>query len=142
MTAWETALGLIKPETRDRQAGLPYTVPCSECAVDEGRDALLRSRANHLVDHLAALENEEGRNAHHPVLGRDLRIDVYIELVDAGLPFIFGRELLDRWSDRFARSAPTCPEVDENRHVRLENLFIEFSPGVSLSLSPCSFDRK
>src|SRR5882724_6029254 len=92
----------------------PRAAGLRQVAADHPRDRLFRLGADDLLGDLAVLEEEEGWNAHHPEAGRDGGVVVHVELSDARLPLVLGRELLENRGHRTAGGAPGRPEVHED----------------------------
>src|ERR1051326_8730252 len=92
-------------------------------------DVGLRYRANDLIDHLSALEEQQRRNRPHvePRTGLDVRVDV--QFCHFHLPRILGRELIQNWRDHPTRTAPGRPEVDDRETVVLLDLLLEIRVG-------------
>jgi len=80
---------------------------------------LFGGHANLLIDNLAALEDEYGRDAHDSILSGDVWLGVHVYFVDLGLPLELAGKLLDGRTDRLARTAPLRPEVNEDGDVGL-----------------------
>src|SRR5262245_37689458 len=85
----------------------------------------LRDGADDLLLHLAALEEDQVRDAADAIARRGLRVLVDVHLEDLQLPVVFPRQLLDHRRDRPARSAPRGPEVDQDRKRALQDLALE-----------------
>ena len=66
---------------------------------------------------LSILEQDQRRNAADAKLGRCARVFVHVEFYNFELADIFVSNLLEDWRDHAARSAPLCPEVDQDRDV-------------------------
>ena len=81
-------------------------------SLDERSQLSLRRGTDHLVDHLAAFEDQQSRDAHDPVLLSDVAVGVDVKLVDPRSSLVFVGELIDEGSYRFTWTTPRGPEVD------------------------------
>src|SRR3954468_18860821 len=86
----------------------------SEGALHHRVQLRLRRRADQLIRDLAVLEEEQGGDAHHVVLLRDILMRVDVELADLQLALVFGGELVDERRDGAAGPAPGGPEIDQD----------------------------
>ena len=80
---------------------------------------------DHLIDDLAAFEDQKSRNAHNAVLLSDAALVIYIHLVNFRAARVFLSQLLDGRTDGFARTAPFRPKIDQNGNVRLEHVLFK-----------------
>src|SRR5256712_462550 len=81
-----------------------------------------RHRADHLVDELPVLEEQEGRDPHHAVFLELLLVLVAIDLREQALARVLPREVVDHRGDRVAWAAPFRPEVYDDVLVLLDDL--------------------
>ena len=95
---------------------------------------ILVGQADDRFDDLAALEDENRRNAADAELRRGVRVLVHVELADRHLAVVVGRERVDRRRQPPARAAPLRPEVDEHGLVRLDHGLLEVAIGENLNL--------
>src|SRR3989442_3413743 len=94
---------------------------------DGGREELvdrlfqypLRHGPDDLFNRLAALEKEQGGNAHDTVFAGDVRILVRVELQYFQFAVVFLRQLLDDGRHHLARPAPPGPEVPQHQAIGL-----------------------
>src|SRR3989441_897443 len=104
----------------------PYlyvTVPkSSEVLQDPLLERPPRHRADHLVDELPVLEEQEGGDPHHAVFLELLLVLVAIDLREQDLARVLPREVVDHRGDRVARAAPLRPEVHDDVLVLLDDL--------------------
>src|SRR5262249_54915488 len=95
--------------------------------------ALLDLRLGHcaddLIDHLAALEEEEGRDGPHLEAGREPRGVVAIDLGDRHAALVLLRELVQGRRRRLAAAAPLPQEVDDDRLLVLGQGLVECGLG-------------
>src|SRR6185503_19313739 len=85
----------------------------------------LRNRADDLLLHLTAGEEDQVRDAADAVPRRSARVLVDVHLHDLQLARVLLRELLDDGRDGPARSAPGGPEIDQDGGAVLEHLALE-----------------
>src|SRR6266511_3426673 len=81
--------------------------------------------AHEALHGLTGVEHHQGRDAHDVVTHRRLRVVVDVELRDAQLVLVLGRDLLERRCDHLAGTAPLGPEVDEHRGLGGADGFVE-----------------
>src|SRR6478672_4542911 len=77
------------------------------------RQRRLAHEADHLIDELAVLEEENCRNRPDVELRRGLDVHVDIDLGDLGLALILDGQLVQHRRDHAARGAPGGPEVHD-----------------------------
>src|SRR3954454_6464812 len=70
--------------------------------------------ADQPTDRLAIFEDDERGNAHHFEASGGVGVVVDVELGDAHLARLLGRDLLEDRGDHLARTAPLGPEVDDD----------------------------
>src|SRR5262249_21783138 len=104
----------------------PGSEPVDFCsAPEELHERLFVRDADVLPGLLAAFEDDERGNAPNAVLARGLGRVVDVELRDLVFPGeLFGDLVHDR-RDHLAGAAPRGREVDEDGHVRLQDLLLE-----------------
>src|SRR2546427_5795562 len=108
------------------QGVVPYFYLSSrEMLFDTFLERSSRHRTNHLVNELAFLEEEEGRDSHDHELLRDVRILVRVHFHKRHRSCIFLRKFVDHGGDRPTGGAPFRPEVDDHVGMVLDDL-IEF----------------
>src|SRR6266550_1438394 len=73
----------------------------------------------------AVLEQDHGRDGADAEAPGGDRIGVDVELRDAELLALLVRDVFEDRRDHAARTAPCRPEVDEHRHVRLQDVLLE-----------------
>src|SRR5260370_12388596 len=106
-------------------------------------DGFLGLVANQLLNHLASLEDQQGRDAGDPVAhwGGAVRVDVHLANLDFAL--IVLRQFLDDGSDGAAVATPGRPKVYEYGLLRFQNILVEgcigyFDDSIAYHvLSPC-----
>src|SRR5689334_2807733 len=86
------------------------------------RQHRLRHRANLLVNNLALLEYQQGRDVANTKLRRRLRILVDVQLGNNRLAFIVAAQFLYYRSNHFAMSAPFSPEIHQDGLIRIDGL--------------------
>src|SRR5579859_6598620 len=74
---------------------------------------------------LAILKQDERRDAHDFEASGELQVVVDVDLADAKLSWVVGRDLVKHRRDHLARPAPLRPEVDQNRTYGTLDLLIE-----------------
>src|SRR3954452_1413305 len=89
----------------------------------------LRERAHLGRGDGAVLEQHQGRDAAHAVLGGGERVVVDIDLDDLHLLAEVAVHVLEVGGDHLAGAAPLGPEVDEDRLVGLEDVLVEARVG-------------
>ena len=80
-------------------------------------DLGLGDRSDHLVGHLALLENQKRGNAADSILTSGFLCIVYIELADFGTTRILVGQFLNDRSDHPAGAAPSGPKINENGYL-------------------------
>lgn len=78
-----------------------------------------------LIFHFAVFEKQEQRNGFDAVFHSKVAGYIHIDLGHFCLTFNLGGELFEDWTDHFARSAPFCPEIDENREIGIDHFGLE-----------------
>ena len=89
---------------------------------DEGIELRLGKRSDDLLEALAILEGDQGRDGEDAELIGHTEVLVGVELGEPDIPHILGRQLLDDRSDDATRSAPRRPEVDDDLAVVMQQL--------------------
>src|SRR5579862_333758 len=108
-------------------ASLPRTVKKSgsEVAVEECRQLRFGERAHLLRVHLAALVQDDRRNAADAELARRGGVGVDVELRDLELAPVGARDFVEHGRKHLAGPAPFGPEVDQHRRLRLQHVLLE-----------------
>src|SRR5205085_10389895 len=88
-------------------------------------DGALRLRPDRRGGRLAVLEEDDRRNRDDPVLLRERRLLVDVDLHEAELLAALVGDLVEDGRDGVAGTAPLGPEVDDHRLVALENFLVE-----------------
>jgi hypothetical protein len=78
-----------------------------------------------LIFHFTVFEKQEQRDGFYAVFHSKAAGFIYIDLGDFCLTFDLGGELLEDGTDHFARTAPSCPEIDENREIGIDHFGLE-----------------
>ena len=78
-----------------------------------------------LVLHLAVLEEQQEGDRLDVELHREIARFIDVDLADNRLAIEIGGDLVDDGSDHFARTAPLCPEVDEDGFVGIKHFGLE-----------------
>ena len=78
---------------------------------------------------LAALVQDNRRNAANAVLARGCRIGVDVELGDRDLAAVFLGDFVQHRCEHLARAAPFGPEIDQHRMTRLQHVLVEGGVG-------------
>src|SRR5690606_17295727 len=102
-----------------------YPKGSGDCAADPGRQGSLRCSANFHVGNFAVLEQHQGRNGAHAILGGKLGVLINVDLGHFDLAGKLGCDFLQRRSNHLARTAPFGPEVDDDRLGSLKNVGLE-----------------
>src|SRR6185437_383953 len=82
----------------------------------------LANRANFLVNHFAALEQEQCRNAANPITSGNPLVAIDVHLAHFHLTGVIDRDLIDCGPHHAARTAPFRPKVHQHRNLRAENV--------------------
>src|SRR5216683_791787 len=104
------------PRRRRKSDVCDFALLC-ERAVDCADQVTLRHLADDLLLDLAALDDEQVRNAADAVPRRRLGIVVNVYLDHLEPAGILARQLVDEWSDGPAGRAPRGPEIDQHRFI-------------------------
>ena len=96
-----------------------------EYALNQFFKVTLRASAGQLAYDLAILEHQDGRNRPDAIGAGGLGGLVDVDLDDLELVAVVVCDFFDDRSDRFTRSAPFRPEVDEHGSCGLEDLVLE-----------------
>src|SRR5262245_24819700 len=92
-------------------------------------DLRLGDRAYDLIDDLATLEEEQGRDRAHLEARRQAGVLVDVDLGDRHAARVLLRELVQGRRDRLARAAPLRPEVHYDRPLLLGQRLVECGLG-------------
>ena len=68
---------------------------------------------------LSVLEEKEGRDGHHAVVGGEVCLFVHVVFADNDFAFIFFGKFVDKGAYGLAGAAPGCPAVDYDRFALL-----------------------
>src|SRR5688500_4612609 len=120
-TAWKTDL----PGTKNGTGPTEPQCRSGGVLLELGLQRRLLHGADHLVDELAVLEEQDRRNRPHVEARRRLDVAVDIELRDLRFPRVLGRELVDDRRDHAAGAAPGRPEVNDREPGVLLDLRLE-----------------
>src|ERR1051325_7286349 len=81
--------------------------------------------ADALLDYAPAFEEQQCGNSANVVAHCYLSVFIDVELSDFGFALVFGCNGVDSRRHLAAGAAPFRPEVDEDRHLRLQYLLVE-----------------
>src|SRR6185503_1656901 len=101
---------------------------------DQLLEMILVGEADDRFDDLAALEDENRRDAADAELRGGVRVLVDVELADGDLAIVIGRQRVDGRRETPARAAPLRPEIDQDRLVRLHDRLREVAISENLNL--------
>src|SRR5262252_8934514 len=101
-----------RPGKTGARRGTKVSLTGSEVAVNKGSELGLRQRADLLRVRLAALEQDQCRNAPDAELAGRTWIGVDVELRDGQLPSVVAGQVLEHGRDHLAGTAPLGPVVD------------------------------
>lgn len=96
-----------------------------QAAINPGGELGLGGGAYFLRDDRAVLKQDQGGDAADTVLGRNRSVLIHIEFRDLQATLVLGRDLFHDWTDHLARTAPLCPEVNEDGQVRFQDIGLE-----------------
>jgi hypothetical protein len=88
-------------------------------------DFAFADRADALLYHLAALEEQQRGDAADVVPHGGASVSVYIELADLRLAGVLAGHYIDSGRHLAARAAPFGPKVYQNWNFRAQNVLIE-----------------
>src|SRR5204863_2572129 len=89
------------PRSRARSTPPLYRWPSpSDGPLDHRVDLRLRHRPDDLIGDLPVLEQEQGRDAHYPILLGNVLVRVDVQLADLELALVLRRELIDERRNR------------------------------------------
>ena len=106
-------------------AALISQVAPHRCASRKDLRSGLRTEPDLLSFHRAVLEQDQRGDVADAVLRRRLRIRLDVDLGDAQLVFVFGRDLVEDRRDHLAGATPLGPEIEKNGLVGLEHVLAE-----------------
>jgi nitronate monooxygenase len=84
----------------------------------------LRLRADDRRLHLTALEHLHRRDRRDLVLHRQVGVLIDVQLENGDLLRVLGLDLVEHGRNHATRSAPCCPEVDQDGAIGLENVLV------------------
>ena len=84
-------------------------------ALKNFHDLLFGHRADNLIGHLPALEDQQSRDATNAEFSRDVHILIDVELHYLELARMFARNFFHRGRQHEARAAPVGPEINHYR---------------------------
>src|SRR5919107_1146527 len=93
--------------------------------LEGGLDHLFGERADDGLWLLAGLEERYGRDAGDTEVAGQRRLGVNVDLRNLHRTFVLGGDLLHNRRYLPARPTPRCPEVHQNRDLRVQNLIFE-----------------
>ena len=82
-----------------------------------------------LLDYVAALEQQQGRDAPNVVAHGRGAIGIHVQLANLQFSGILAGHDIDSGPHLLARAAPLGPEIHQNRHVGPEDLLVESGVG-------------
>jgi hypothetical protein len=88
----------------------------TKSALEEIEDLCLGNKADRTVDDLSAPENEKSGDRGDTVRDRESLLFIYVNAADFETVCLSGDFSYDR-GKHFARTAPCCPEIYENRNI-------------------------
>src|SRR5437867_12640003 len=112
------------------------TMTLRNMLVDDFFQRILVGEADHLLDDLASLEQEQRRNAADAELEGRVRVLVHVQLADDDPAVVIARQLLHRRRQAAAGTAPFRPEINEYGLFAGDRL-IEIAVGECLYLVGC-----
>ena len=83
--------------------------------IKTGLQILFTAKPHQLFGDLALFEKQQRGNRAYPVLSGQFLVLVNIDLTNAYLAIVLFGELVEDRPERFARTAPFSPEIDQNR---------------------------
>jgi hypothetical protein len=83
-------------------------------SVEAGLEILLGLQAHGLLDHLTALEEQQGGDGADSELTGQVLIVVDVDLGDLGLAGVFGGQLVENRTEHLARAAPLGPKIHQH----------------------------
>ena len=92
--------------------------------LDAIHDLLLRQGAHQLVNGLAALVDDHGRDVEYAELASVLLVLVNIDLGDLQGAGLLGSDLLKNGAYHAARATPWCPEIDQDGGIGIKDLIL------------------
>lgn len=78
-----------------------------------------------LIFHFTVFEKQEQRNGFYAVFHSKVAGFIHIDLGHFCLTFDLCGELFEDGTDHFARTAPFCPEIDENGEIGIDHFGLE-----------------
>src|SRR5665213_1652977 len=123
----------VRPPRGLLQAKRTLATNLSEMRFEHLEDFGLGRRAHTLIDHLAALEQQQGGNAADPVAHRRAWIVVGVQLAHFHLADVLGGEGIDGGAHGLAGSTPGSPEIN-NKGVSGFSTSWSKAPSVKVSV--------
>ena len=80
----------------------------------------LGHEADDALDCFAVLEQDHRRDAADAEVLGSVLVFVDVELDDLELARLLDGDLLEHWANHAARTAPLCPEIDQDRRLALD----------------------
>ena len=108
--------------------GRKSALPRSEKFLQQCQNFFLRHCADGLIRDLAVLHHDERRDRDNAELLRKLRLLVHVDLAYLDVAALV-RNLVHDGRHHAARAAPGCPEVQQDRLIRLHDLALEIFLG-------------
>ena len=97
----------------------------SEDLSDRLVDGVLGDVADDLFGDLSALEEEKRGNSADAVAHGGRGVGVNVHLHDLELALVVAGHFIDDGSERATRAAPSCPEINKNRLLRLKDILLK-----------------
>ena len=91
--------------------------------VDFRHQLLFLDDADVTIDEFTVLNKHKRGDVHDAELHSDVAVLVGVALADHGLAFKFSGDLLHDGSDAPARAAPSCPKINDDQFVALNQGF-------------------
>src|SRR5207248_5913549 len=87
----------------------------TDVAVDSFGDLVFRHSDDDLLDDLAILEDQQGRDAANVIATGGVHRLVHVQLGHFELASVVASDLRHRWREHMTRAAPFRPKIDQHR---------------------------
>src|SRR5439155_31731 len=119
------AVSRNRSDAAGAKPGGPLVPSGREVRLDLAQDGVLAPGPHHASLLLPVLEHDQGGDRHHAVPAGGLGVVVHVHLAHRQGSGLVPGQPLDNRRHHVAGHTPFCPEVDQHRLVRLDDLLIE-----------------
>ena len=102
-----------------------HEIPLRQVSVEELFQLTFRQCAHFGCRHFTVFEQQQSRDTTDAIFRRSARVLIDVQFCNGQFALIFVSYLIHNRGDHFARTAPLCPEIDEDRPVRFEYIRVK-----------------